>query len=121
MDTITQSSYQIEIESIAASLVDEAMEEKDSRDEAQDQIFDYMLHEYIDGHQWIIYYYGNDKVLEFTSNEDAYQDVYCNEDLGAVVASEGIQKLKTIMAYFAMYQDVSDQIESAFDTFEEDL
>lgn len=121
MDTITQASYNEEIQDLATNLVEELMQEHDNdRDIAEEAAHD-RLHETIDGHQWVIYYAYNDEVLRFSDNDEAYQDVYCNEDLGALVADKGIDGVKPMMAYFAMYQDVSELLEQAFDDFEEGL
>lgn len=119
MSNITNSKYWNEIESMAEDIVSEAMESADNDvDNARDEIYDYRLHEGVDGHEWVIYYAYNDDVLEHTYNEDAYKDVYSNEDIGRVVAEQGMDSAKTIMAYFAMYQDVAEKIESEFDEIE---
>lgn len=118
---ITQSSYNEEIKSIATDLVEELMQEHDNDREMSEDMMHDRLHETIDGHQWVIYYAYNDDVLKYSENEEAYQGVYDNESLGQLVAERGINDLKTMMAYFAMYQDVSELLEEAFDTFEESL
>lgn len=119
MQDITQSSYNEEIKDIATNLVDELMSENDNdRSEAEELAYD-RLHETIDGHQWVIYSAYNDEVLKYSDNDEAYQDCYDNESLGALVAEKGIDGVKPMMAYFAMYQDVSEQLEQAFDDFEE--
>ena len=123
MDIITHSSYNKEIRDLAESIVGTAFNEYDEvtdRESAEELINDTLLHETIDGHQWIIYYYGNDKVLEFTDNYDAYKDVYSDEDLGALVADKGLEGAKTAIAYFDMYQDFSELLEAALDKWDED-
>ena len=123
MDNITQQSYNKEIRDLATCLVEEAYRDYndiETREEAEESLNDMLLHEAIDDHQWIIYYYGNDKVLEFTDNYDAYKDVYSDEDLGALVADKGLEGAKTAIAYFAMYQDVSELLEAALDKWDED-
>ena len=121
MNDITQASYNEEIQDLATNLVEELMQEHDNdRDTAEESSHD-RLHETIDGHQWVIYYAYNDEVLKYSENEEAYQGVYDNESLGQLVAERGIADLKTMMAYFAMYQDVSELLEQAFDDFEEGL
>lgn len=117
-----ENEYWKEIKSIAANLVSEAMQEKDNdREEAEEYINDSYLHETIDGHQWVIYYSYNDDVLKYSDNDEAYQDCYSNEDLGALVAEKGLDDAKTMMAFFAMYQDVQNHLSDAFDEFEEEL
>lgn len=114
MDNITQSSYNKEIQSLAYDIANELLEEYGDRTEAEDNAYD-RIHEVIDGHQWIIYYAYNDDVLKFSPNNEAYKDVYDNESLGAIVSEQGVDSLGTMMAYFAMAQDVSEAMEAAFD------
>lgn len=121
MDTITQSSYNEEIQDITTCLVDDMMSEHDNDREAAEEYSHDRLHEVIDGHQWVIYYAYNDEVLKYSDNDEAYQDCYDNESLGALVDEKGIDGVKPMMAYFAMYQDVSELLEEAFNSFEESL
>ena len=118
MDNITQQSYNTEIEELASSIAEELLEEYGSREEAEDYVYD-RIHEVIDGHQWVIYHAYNDDVLRFSDNDEAYKDVYCNEDIGAQIAENGLDSFKVTMAYFAMAQDVSEGMEAAFDDLEE--
>ena len=119
MKNMTQLSYIEEIKDIATNLVDELMDEYEDREEAEEQAYD-RLHETIDGHQWVIYYAYNDDVLKYSDNDEAYKDIYDNEGIGSIIAEHGLDSFKTAMAYFAMYQDVSELLEQAFDDFEED-
>tara|TARA_B110000879_G_scaffold177894_1_gene232735 strand:+ start:206 stop:556 length:351 start_codon:yes stop_codon:yes gene_type:complete len=108
--TITYREYRDEISDIAEDLYKEAMEEHpEDEDDRNSYVYD-SLHERIDGHQWVIYYRYNNKVLEHSSNPDAYQHVYDNESLGELLKERGFDKLKTTMAYFAMFDDVYDSI-----------
>ena len=119
MENMTQSSYNEEIRDLATNMVEEAMSNNDNdSDAALEAIQEDVLHETIDGHQWVIYYAYNDDVLKYSDNCEAYQDCYDNESLGALVAEKGIDGVKPMMAYFAMYQDVSELLEQAFDDFE---
>jgi len=120
MENMTQLIYIEEIKGIATNLVKELMDEYEDREEAEEQTYD-RLHETIDGHQWVIYYAYNEDVLEYSDNDEAYQDCYDNESLGALVAEKGIDGVKPMMAYFAMYQDVSELLEQAFDDYQAEL
>ena len=116
---MNKSEYNEEIRDLATSMVDEAMANNDNDSNAAlEAIQEDVLHETIDGHQWVIYYAYNDDVLKYSDNDEAYQDCYDNESLGALVAEKGIDGVKPMMAYFAMYQDVSELLEQAFDDFE---
>ena len=121
MSEISSSQYWDEIQSIADNMVSEVMAETDNdRDAAEDIINDSRLHETCDGHQWVIYYAYNDDVLRHTDNEDYYADNFGAEDMGRIVAEQGLDSLKTAMAFFAMYADVQDKLSDAFDAFEDE-
>ena len=121
MNNITRKEYIKEIEELATCLVDDARDELDdlndlvNRENVMDWIMDNALHEAIDGHQWIIYYTYNDDVLRYTSNVGAYEDAYDNESLGELVKEKGFDGAKMMMAYYAMYNDVLEQLEEAIE------
>ena len=107
----TSSEYHREISDLAESLYSEALEQNDNdHDAAVDAIQDHLLHETVDGHQWIIYTYCNELIEQFSANAEAFKDIYDNESIGALVAERGLDGLKPIIAYFAMYQDMSDHL-----------
>jgi len=107
----TSSEYHKEINDLAADLYSEALEQNDNDHEsAIDAIHDHLLHELVDGHQWVIYTYSSELVERFSDNAEAFMDVYDNESIGALVADQGLDALKPIIAYFAMYQDISDHL-----------
>ena len=107
----TSSEYHKEISDLAADLYSEALEQNDNdHDLAVEAIHDHLLHELVDGHQWVIYTYSSELVERFSDNAEAFKDVYDNESIGALVAEKGIDSLKAIIAYFAMYQDISEAI-----------
>lgn len=108
----TESQYHQEIKDLASDLYDEALAENDNdHDLAEDAIFDNgMLHQLVDGHQWVIYTYSNDLVARFSDNAEAYRDCYDNESIGQIVTDKGLEGMKPIIAYFAMYQDITDAL-----------
>lgn len=120
---ITKEQYWKEIEDLAFCLVDDAIDQLGDAtseslvtpEEVEDLINDSLLHETIDGHQWIIYYAYNNDVLLCTSNVGAYEDAYDNESLGELVKEKGLDGAKMMMAYYAMYNDVLEQLEPALD------
>lgn len=118
--TISQNEYTKEILEIAESIVETAFNEYDeveTVEDAEELINDTLLHETIDGHQWVIYYAYNDDVLKYSDNDEAYLDVYDSESIGNIVADQGLDSLKTVMAYFAMYQDVQDHLSDALEAY----
>lgn len=118
MTDITRTSYNEEIRSIADELVKEAMEQCDNdREDAEEAINDRMLHETIDGHQWVIYTAYNMDVLRHSDSSDAYTDNFGTEDAGSVLKERGIDGLHAVMAYCAMEQDVRNQLDAAFEDY----
>ena len=107
----TSTEYYREISDLAESLYSEALEQNDNdHDMTIEAIHDRLLPETVDGHQWVIYTYSNELVEQFSANAEAFKDCYDNESIGALVADQGLDALKPIIAYFAMYQDISDHL-----------
>ena len=105
------NEYHVEISDIALDLYDEALEQNDNnRESAMDAISDNLLHELVDGHRWVIYTYSNELVARFSDNSEAYLDCYDNESIGQLVSDKGLDAVKPIVAYFAMYRDILDEI-----------
>lgn len=70
------------------------------RDDVQDRIW-----QDVDSSQWIIYTYLNNKVLEYTENEDAYEQQGMELD-----TSKGFSNIRLQVAFWAMYQDVMEEL-----------
>jgi hypothetical protein len=62
------------------------------------------IHEVADNH--VIYYSDCDFILSETRNEDAYEDAGAELD-----PSKGWQGMKTVVAYYAIAQDISEKID----------
>jgi len=110
MTTITYREYQDEISDLAEDLYKEAGEEHPEDEDARNEFMRERLHEIVDGHQWIIYCAYNLSVYEHSPNADAYQDMYGNEDLGAIVADWGLLSLHTTIAACAMQADIEQAV-----------
>lgn len=95
-NTITMKEYWREVAAIAREA------KKRARSEHQD-IQD-ILHEMIDGHEWIIYTWANPYVLIHSRNEDALFD-----SMGETVA-KSYSEIMQQMAYFALETDVQNEI-----------
>ena len=107
----TSTEYYREINDLVDNLYSEALDQNDNDHEsAMDAISDNLLHELVDGHQWIIYTYSNELVARFSDNDEAYLDCYDNESIGQLVSDKGLDAVKPIIAYFAMYQDIISAI-----------
>ena len=122
MSEITHYEYWKEVEELAEMLVTEQMDYADNdREAAEEAINDHALHETIDGHQWIIYNAYNLDVIKWSDNADYYADNFGGDDLAAVMKEGGLDRVHTVVAFFAMYADVQDKLESAFDDYEAEL
>jgi hypothetical protein len=98
---ITSTEYRKELKSLAADIVAEHEDYAEAHD---------LVHETIDGHQWIIYTTYNNDIVQISDNHDAYLDVYGPEDLGQIVIDNGVDGLTLTRAFFAMSQDLNDAI-----------
>lgn len=111
---ISHTEYWKELEALAGSIAEEAMSECDNDlDDAQEMINDRLLHETIDGHQWVIYYAYNLAVLQHSDNTDYMIDNLGTESAGEVLAEKGLSGLHTALAFWALYADVQDKLEDA--------
>lgn len=119
-DLNTEYDYTQQIRAIAAELVSEAMDQSDNdKDQAEELINDTLLHETIDGHEWVIYYAYNLDVIKYSDNEDYMEQNFGNEYAGEIMADKGLDGLHTVIAFWCMYADVQDELETAFNEFEE--
>ena len=119
---MNSNKYWTEINKIAKTLAEESLADNyNDVDAARDDIFDSRLHETIDGHQWVIYDAYNLDVIRNSDNSGYYEQNFGADDVAATLKDGGIDKLHTVMAYFAMYGDVSDKIEDALETATEAL
>lgn len=115
---ITSFTYWKEIQASAESLAREAMEQNDSdKEAASDAIFDTMLHEYVDGHQWIIYNGHHLDVIKYSDNQDYYIDNFGGES-DYELKTNGLSGLHTAIAFWCMYADIADRISDALDDAE---
>ena len=122
---ITQTEYIKEIEGLAAIIACEAVqtvkadnpdiEQDEIKEAAQELINNSLLHETIDGHQWIIYIANNLDVIQHSCNDEYYTNLYSNADAGEFLAHGGLDSLHNMIAFWAMYADVQDELDSALD------
>lgn len=108
---ITQREYWKEVTSIAKEILREAREQDVGlrRERGQE-----LLHEAVDGHQWIIYTWAYPYVLIHSRNEDALFDEQGPQEANSY--SEIMQK----MAFYALYQDVANELGSDLDDLDDD-
>lgn len=111
MINITHKEYQEEIRNIAEYVHSEALEAHPEDEDDRNEFRYERVNETVDGHMWIIYYAYNLSVLQHSGNEDTYQDVYGNDDLGYIIQEQGLKGLHSAIAYFAMVADINEAID----------
>ena len=115
---ITANEYWLEVNNIANSLLTDNKADYEDKEELEEAINDTLLHETIDGHQWIIYYSYNLCVYQHSQ----YQDYYIN-NLGVECMAEslkqgGLQGLHQGLAYWCLYADVQEALCSVLEDLE---
>ena len=119
-DELTYTKYWTEIKSIAKCLVEESMADNDNdKEQAEEDINDSRLHETIDGHQWIIYTAYNLDVIKHSNNQGYMSDYFGDEALEEALKT-GLNSLHCAIAFWCMYADVYDNMDSAWDNFEKE-
>lgn len=119
MTNITSSQYWKEIQDLAVSIAEDAMSQcDDNREEAEELINDSLLHEAIDGHNWVIYYAYNLEVYQYSDNADYYIDNFGTDDAAHVLRNKGLTGLHQAIAFWALYADVQERIGEALDSVE---
>ena len=122
MSNITSSQYWNEVQSMAVSIAEDAMSYCDNnREDAEELINDSLLHETIDGHQWIIYYAYNLDVYQYSDNSEYYIDNFGSDDAAYVLKEKGLDGLHQALAFWALYADVQDKISEALDGVESNI
>ena len=122
MSNITSSQYWNEVQSLAVSIAEDAMSYcGNNRKDAEELIIDSLLHETIDGHQWIIYYAYNLDVYQHSDNSDYYIDNFGGDDASYVLKEKGLDGLHQALAFWSLYADVQDKISEALDGVESNI
>ena len=106
---ITYQEYIEEVTQLAADIIEQASEYNQDLGMYVLPLYD-LAHETVDGHQWVIYYAYNDDVIRHSGNSDAWEDCYCPEDIGQLVTERGIDGARMVQAYFALLQDVTNEV-----------
>lgn len=112
-DDLTRDSYFNEVRSIAASCVDETLNEDGSPDEdaARERVW-----ETIGSNAYIIWTRHHLDVLKYSDNEDAIEDI---GGMDSILKEKGLDGLHAAMAFCAMERDVQDKIGEAIEAAQE--
>jgi hypothetical protein len=108
---IDQQTYNREIASIAKEIAEECFVD-DCLDVHE------LAHEYVDGHQWIIYYRYHNSVIDYSNNPEAVFDQGMQESLSC---ASSVKDLLQICAFWAMLQDVLESAETYLEELREAL
>lgn len=121
MNEITCSQYWKEIDAITEEMCWDALNETKALDEASEQIFDYRLHELVDSHQWVIYNYYNQFVMQHSNNVDYMVDNFGSESAGDILKERGLNVLHNSIAFWCMYADISDKVQDTLEKLDNEL
>jgi polyhydroxyalkanoate synthesis regulator phasin len=113
MKELTQKEYSEGIESMASEVIEECLEYGSDLSD--------MIHEKVDGDEWIIYTYYHGYVIKFSDNEDAYLDIYSSEDLGELIRTQDLDAVIQARAFFAMDADLRQAVYDNKEELEERL
>ena len=109
MSLITASQYWKEVEATAARVIARAQDESEDGD-LMEVINDTILHEEIDGHEWIVYDVYNLDVIQYSENIDHYIDNFGADAAAEELKARGLTGLHTTIAFWAMYADVYNKV-----------
>lgn len=110
----SQQAYWQNVKGMAQDIIDYVKDE-DNIDKAREQAYD-RLHEDVDGSYWVIYYHAAAKTLQYSENTDAMFDQ--GMDLNGI---KSVGQFNTQAAYWALYQDVMDELDGKLDELEEEM
>ena len=98
------------------SIVEEAMKEVINQDGCFDDIYE-QISETVDGHEWIIYNYYTSRVIEYSDNEEAWEELGPDCFIG-----KSWNEIRQFVAYCAMHADCMDRLsEDKFEALRDEL
>ena len=116
---IAEHDYNKEVQSIAEGLVNDNKADYEGKEALEEAINDTLLHETIDGHQWVIYYAYNLDVYEHSSNRDYAVDNFGDDWLQHTIKENGLQGLHQGLAFWCLYADVQEALHGVLETLED--
>lgn len=121
---LSYNIYYNQIQTLAKDIVLEALDQCDNYSEqALELINDSLLHEWIDGHEWIIYNAYHLPILQHSSNAEYMVDNLGEEEAASTLKERGLSGLHCALVFWAMYADIqdilSDTLEDIIDTLED--
>lgn len=118
--TISYTEYWTEVSDLATNIIEEAIcnnfeNEETDTDQVMEIIQDTVLHEAIDGHQWVIYYHNNMDVIQHSDNDEYMIDNFGIESVGETLQGSGLSGLHSSLAFWALHADASEKIHDLID------
>jgi len=116
MTTITQNDYNEEVRETAQQIAEQAFSDLEynemelTEENAEEIITDYLLHETIEGHEWIIYTAYHLPIIQYSDNDEYYAHNFGGEFLTDTLSNNGLGGLHTAIAFWAFYADVSELV-----------
>ena len=107
---MNNTEYWKEVNETAENIISESTEYfEGDYDSPEEYINDTLLHETIDGHEWIIYSHNHLPILEHSPN-----DQYMVDNIGGLDESlkSGLDTLHCHLAFWAFYADVQEALYS---------
>ena len=113
------NAYKAIVKGLSKDITTEAMSHHDNdRAEAEELIYDTLLHETIDSTEYIIYTRHHLPIIQYSENDEYMVDNFGAESAGDALKEGGVDRLHQAMAYWALYADVSDLISDELDELE---
>ena len=116
--SISEFEYKKEVTDIALGLVLDNKADYESKEELEEAINDTLLHEAIDGHQWVIYYAYNLDVYNHSGNQDYAVDNFGGDWLQHVIKENGLAGLHQGLAFWCLYADVQEVLHDVLEDLE---
>ncbi len=114
MTHFTQKEYRDEIDAITQKLIVSAVNKyPNDHAMAYDCLFDYMLDDAIEEHNWHTEKKHHLDVIKFSNNINYSSENFKNENLIDDLKKEGLPKLLKTVAYWCMHADTANEIEEA--------
>ena len=123
MATINTSKDYFEIvDGMAHDLAVEAMQETDNnKDDALELLNDSLLHETVDGCEYVIYNHYHLPIIQYSGNCDYYIDNFGGDDAAYVIKEKGLDHLHMTIAYWCLYADIQELLEEKLDDIVDNL
>ena len=107
MDEISQRDYWTEVQGVADDVAETLRDYADDYDGPYD-----VIHERVDGHQWMIYYHYQGPVMDYTDNPTALTDEMGGDALAGVT---GWYDIRLRFAAWAFTADITEAYGERYD------